>query len=637
MPSLFGRMNPSKHASGANELANTRPQPEHGSETWAEVVRPEIQVGAWILPTIPLTEALFQSGPGEPYLVCVCDAELSNREEIVSLLQERAVLVKSTGSAELIGKLVESVGDEAFSLLCGGFSCAVWNGENLWLATDRMGMKRLSYAFAPDRSLRFGSRVAWPAGESAEISSVAAYQYLNLGFIPSPQTIYRGVRKLPAGCYLVWNRGEIRVQRYWDMKYPEDLAGSAAALGTALRSEIQKAVWSTAGSLGTEQTGCYLSGGTDSSTVLGMCARVLGVSPPAFSIGFADDRFNELSYSRIAAQHFGAGLHESIVRADDAWRSLPRLVRAFDEPFGNPSAVGAFACAEMAATHQVNVMFAGDGGDELFGGNERYRKDKVYQWLRRIPKFIHPSGLAEAFRKIAPGSSTAVRFKQILFRATLANPERFYLEDCLSANLNGNFVSAELAASVTNDEKPLYLMKDIFSGVDSHSELNRLLLLDLKFTIAENDLVKVRQTAAANGIRVRFPLLEPSLVDFSGRLPADLKLRGLQLRYLFKKALKDFLPLEIIKKKKHGFGVPVSHWFRSDPRFRELLQDVANDRVTRQRGYFQPKALQLIVAEHIRGVYDWGTLLWSILMLELWHREAQNRIGPAAHLAAIRG
>jgi asparagine synthase (glutamine-hydrolysing) len=636
MPSISGWINQGQERSSTLRQRVAAPPSEHPAENYAQFTSPQVGMNVWTAPGVPASDALFQSASGEPYLVCACDSEISNTVEIAAELRTRGVALKSTATAELVGKLVACLGERAFGRLHGGFSCAVWDGEILWLAVDRTGMKRLSYSVQPDQLLRFGSRPDWAARENVEISPIAVYQYLNLGFIPSPESVYRGTSKLPAGSFLRLSAGNSSVESYWQMKYPEDLTGSVASMGQEFRLQIQEAVRRTVGCLDADQIGCYLSGGTDSSTVLGMAARVLGRGPQAFSIGFSDETFDELFYARTAARHFEAPLHESIVGADDCWRFLNKLVRAFDEPFGNSSAVGGFACAEMAADHHVPVMFAGDGGDELFGGNDRYRKDSIYQRLHAIPLFLFQNGITEALWKLFPDSSTAVRLKKILFRATLDNPERFYLEDCLSADLNSNFISQELSASTASVDRPLQLMKNHFAKVDAKSELNRLLFLDLKFTIAENDLVKVRQTASANGVRVRFPMLDSGLVDFSGRLPAGMKLRGQQLRYLFKQALTGFLPQEIIKKQKHGFGVPVSVWFREDARFRGLLLDIVNDRKTQQRGYFRPEALQRIADEHLRGVFDWGGLLWSVLMLELWHRESVSDVVHSDEVAFSR-
>lgn len=597
-----------------------QPRPEHAHEMAARVTVPGFDAGAFAPPGVPASECVFRESSSAGELICICDAELLNCREIAEHLRESGVGLGSQTPAELIGKLVAVHGEKAFPQLRGAFSCAIWMKGQLWLAVDRFGMKRLSYGTTPD-AIRFSSRIEWLRREFGELSLSAICQYLNLSFVPSPESICKNVHKLLPGCYLRWDGKQAQIARYWEMSYPEDGRGTRD-LADELREQLGEAVRRTTENISPSATGCFLSGGTDSSTVLGMAARVWESAPPAFSIGFPDDEFDELRYSRIAARHFGAVGYEFIVQPEDGWNCLPALVRSFDEPFGNPSAVGGYQCAQLAASHEINVLLAGDGGDELFGGNERYRKDKIYSWIESLPRFAIQNGLWDSVFAATNNVSAAVRLKNILFRATQKNPERFYLEDCLTGDLNGDLLHADFLAAC--EMKPLEMMQQYYAQAPAHSDLNRLLFLDLKFTIADNDLVKVRQTAAACGVRVRYPMLEHSLAEASGRIPTSLKVHGLEKRYLFKVALREFLPREILTKTKHGFGVPVSLWLRQHAQFRELLLDVTHDRILLERGYFNQGRLERIVDEHLRGFRDWGQLLWAILMLELWNREGNH-------------
>lgn len=598
------------------------PRPEHPGEHAGRLNLPSLDMGVYSPPSAAASDYLFHQPGSGGDLACVCDSELSNCQELANHLRQNGVDVGRKTPAEVIGKLIASEGERGFSLMRGAFSCAVWSADRLWLAVDRFGMKRLSYGITAG-NIRFSSRIEWLQREFAELSLSAIYQYLNLSFVPSPESICKNVRKLSPGCYLVWDGKQAHISRYWEMSYPEDLQGDTLGLADQLREQLFQAVRRSTENVSRNGAGCFLSGGTDSSTVLGMAARSWESAPPAFSIGFPDDAFNELRYSRIAARHFGAEANEFIVQAEDGWNCLPALVHSFDEPFGNPSAVGGFLCAQMAASHDVQVLLAGDGGDELFGGNERYRKDKIYGWIESLPRFTVQNVLWNLVFAATRNVPAAIRLKNMLFRATLKNPERFYLEDCLTGDLNGSLLNPEFAESASG-AKPLEMMQRVYAQAPAHSDLNRLLFLDLKFTIADNDLVKVRQTAAAHGVRIRYPMLEHSLAEFSGRMPADLKVHGLEKRYLFKRALRDFLPRDVLAKTKHGFGVPVSLWLCQDPRFRELLLDVTHDRVLQQRAYFKTTELLRVVDEHLRGIRDWGQLLWAVIMLEVWNREKSH-------------
>ncbi len=605
MPGIFGQIDLT-----AEQL--TPPPAEHASEVLHRVRLRGLEMGVWSPAGTREADAVFSDSAD---LACVCDAEIVNRPELLAALGTD--VPPPNGMAELLARLVAREGEHAFARLRGAFSIAVWDRGVFWAVVDRFTMKRLAYA-QTGRGLRFGARTRW-VGAGRSVANHALYHYLNLSFVPSPETIFTGVNKLAPGCWLRHEQGSVRTGCYWEMQYPEARRGSEQQLGAALKETLRGAVGASLAEIDPQRTGCFLSGGTDSSSVVGMVGEVSGKSTDAFSIGFAEEAFSELFYARTAVKHFGARGHERIVNADDAWRILPAMVRGFDEPFGNSSGIGGYLCAEMAVQSGMTTLLAGDGGDEIFGGNERYRKDKIYAWAHVVPRPLLANPVWDALARVP--MMHAGRARQILYRASLRNPERFYLEDCLTADLNGNLLAPELADGAV---PPLEIMRRYYEGVKAHSDLNRLLFIDLKLTISDNDLVKVGSTAAACGLRVRYPMLDHPLVEFTGDIGADMKVKGLEKRYLFKRALRGFLPAEIIRKKKQGFGVPVSVWFREDERFRGLLLEVIHDPGFAQRGWFRAGAVERMAEEHMRGVREWGNLLWAVLMLELWQREVAH-------------
>jgi asparagine synthase (glutamine-hydrolysing) len=616
MPVVFGSIN-NDPSSQLNP-----PHPEHPGERCSRLNFPGLRMGVWVSRSVPPEEASFNEYSGGKLLACVCDAEITNRAQLKRIIASRGIAIKSNSSAEVVARLVAALGSAAFAEIAGSFRCAVWHDGRLFLAVDRFGMKRLNYCQS-ETGFHFGSRIDWLGKFSPDISLQAISQYIQMAFIPTPGTIFKNVHRLGPGCQLSWDGKNTTIGKYWSMTYPEDLVGSSDELADQLQSQLACATKKSVTDLSIERTGCYLSGGTDSSTVLGMAARAWGRAPESYTIGFSEEAFSELEYSRLAATHFEAKANEAIVREADGWRILPRLVRAFDQPFANSSAVGSYFCAEMAAANSAEVLLAGDAGDELFGGNERYAKDKLYSAMSLLPNFAYQNPIWNSIWALTSGSANAIRLKNIFHRATLQNPDRFYMEDTSTPGLNGDFLAPELVAAM-GVESPLEIMRRYYAEAPAKSELNRLLYIDLKLTITDNDLVKVTDTAAACGVRVRYPFLEPDLVDFSGRIPVNLKLKGLQKRFLFKQALRNFLPKEILTKTKHGFGVPVSVWFRKDKNFRELIHDVTSDRQTRERGYVNPATLKTLVDEHQSALRDWGQLLWALLLLELWHREVPS-------------
>jgi asparagine synthase (glutamine-hydrolysing) len=369
-----------------------------------------------------------------------------------------------------------------------------------------------------------------------------------------------------------------------------------------------------------------LSGGTDSSTVVGLMTHLTGEQINAFSIGFSSDRYDELQHAALTARHFDAHHYTRIVSADDALEVLPNLVAAYDEPFGNNSALGTLFCAQMARDEGVTHLLAGDGGDEIFGGNERYRTDGIFSRYSRLPAVLR-HGLLEPILLGLPASSPGIlgRGQRYILRARIPNPRRFYSYEFYVAQNVGRLLHPDFLGSIVA-EAPWAALERHFDRVRASSELNRLLYLDLKLTLGDNDLLKVTRTGELAGVDVRFPLLALPLVEFTGTWPAEFKVRGLEKRHLFKRAFRSLLPPQTLTKKKQGFGVPTAEWIKSHAGFRELARDTLLSPRAAQRGYFRPGALEEVFALHVADETPfYGDLLWSILMLELWHRRHVDR------------
>jgi asparagine synthase (glutamine-hydrolysing) len=359
--------------------------------------------------------------------------------------------------------------------------------------------------------------------------------------------------------------------------------------------------------------------------------RLTGEPVNAFSIGFHEDRYDELDYARLAARHFGAILHTRIVKPDDALAALPGLVDVYDEPLGNNSAIGTLFCAALAREHGVSRLLAGDGGDEIFGGNERYRVDQVFARYGRVPAPLRRALLEPVLLKL-PADMPGIlgRARRYIRRASIPNPRRFYSYEFHVAQNAAELLEPDFLRRVQPDA-PWQVLEEHFRRPEAASELNRLLYLDLKLTIGDNDLFKVTRTAELGSVGVRFPFLNLPLVEFMGMLPASFKVRGLEKRYLFKRAFRSLLPREILAKRKHGFGVPTAEWLRSHSGIRELARDTLLSARTEQRGYFRRGALEDLFARHDRETAPfYGDILWSVLMLELWHRRHVDAPGAAA-------
>jgi asparagine synthase (glutamine-hydrolysing) len=365
--------------------------------------------------------------------------------------------------------------------------------------------------------------------------------------------------------------------------------------------------------------GCFLSGGTDSSSVVGLLSQHLRGPANTFSIGFQEEAFNELQYAHIAAKHFAARHRETKIGAATAFATVQQVVDAYDEPFGNASVIPTYHCLRLAREAGMTTLLAGDGGDELFGGNERYRTDQFFQLYFRLPH-IARKALESVLFRVPEFLPAVARARRYVNACNQGNPER-YCAWLLPCRYSPERVLGEALSWGSGRDDGLAVVRQHYESVDAKSELNRLLYVDVKMTLGDNDLPKVSRAADMLGMRVRFPYLDRSLVDFSGSLPTNLKVRGLEKRYLFKKATANLLPKEILTKKKHGFGLPVGVWLKTDPQFRSLARDVLLDPRTYQRGYFRRPFVESLFQrlDADDGAY-FGDGLWLFLMLELWHR-----------------
>ena len=555
-----------------------------------------------------------------------CDADLVNLDE----LRATARLEGSVGT--VLSRLYEMEGEGFLRRLRGAFAIALWDGRvrQLMLAVDHFGMRRLYYS-AGASVTAFASRMAALLAApdlSLGIEPVGVYNYLNFGFVPAPGTPLRGVHRLPPGNLIRVRQSYRKIEPFWGVGYREKPYREHDA-STSIFDLSQEAVREACGEGSPRGTGAFLSGGTDSSTVVGLMGRVTGEPVPCFSIGFREDRYDEGHYADLTARHFGAIHHTRIISADDAFDVVPELVDAYDEPLGNNSAIGTLMCARMAREWGISRLLAGDGGDEIFGGNERYRTDRIFARYGAIPASIRRRVLEPLVLALPEAGGLLGRAQRYIRRAKIPNPARFYSYEFYVAQNANALLEPEFLRQVGSGG-PGQVLDEHFRRVEATSELDRLLYLDLKLTIGDNDLFKVTRTAEIAGVEVRFPFLALPLVEFTSTLPSRFKLRGLEKRYLFKRAFRELLASETLAKRKHGFGVPTAEWLRTHAGFRELARDTLLSPRAAQRGYFRRGALEGLFAEHASDVTAfYGDIIWTVLMLELWHRRHVDRAEAA--------
>ena len=570
----------------------------------------------------------FQQMAAIPGVRIVLDADLTDLHGLDSALAAKGLDAAEMSLAECIASLYLIEGIEFVNLLKGPFALALWDErvQRLLLAVDRLGIKSLYWSQADDRLL-FASRAgAIRAAEDrpAEVNPAALVQYLLFSVVPAPLVIYQGMEKLRPGHWLVYENGRVGQHCYWDLEYPESKDLNVGQWAEAVREAMRAAVGHHLEGCAPDSTGAYLSGGTDSSSVVAfMNERHSPVN--TFSISFEEQRYNEINFARITAGNFGTRHYERCLGPADAAAAIPKIVEYYDEPFANSSAIGGYYCALLARESGIETLFAGDGGDELFGGNERYATDKYFALYHALPAWLR-RGVLEPVAGLLPLDGGLLSLpRRYIRRANIPNPRRIFSFG-LFLNTPPEAVFESGFLEQVPPAKWLAIAEEHFHAARARSDLNRLMYLDLKMILADNDLRKVSGTAELAGVRVRFPLLDYRLAETSCRIPSNLKLKGFEKRYIFKRAMKGILPNRVLYKKKHGFGVPIGHWFLADPQLKSLIQDVLCDPRTRQRGYFRREFLDRLMDLHRRdhaGYY--GEVIWYLVALELWHRQHLER------------
>ncbi|MEW5789672.1 MAG: asparagine synthase C-terminal domain-containing protein [Pseudomonadota bacterium] len=504
--------------------------------------------------------------------------------------------------------------------LTGSYALAIVDrrARGVFLALDRIGAERLCFAASP-RGVVFSSQADMVTAHPAvgrTLDPQGLFNYLYFFQVPAPGSIFQGVEKLLPAQWAWCQDGQVSRGFHWALHYRDeprdDFEAQRERFHEILRASVGRA-------RGDEEVSAFLSGGTDSSTVCGLLREQAGRAR-TFSIGFDANGFDEIEYVRIAARRYGLDSQEYYLQQADVMEAIPVIARHYDEPFANESAVPTYFCAKLAAAEGFKVMLAGDGGDEIFGGNERYAKQKVFERYFLVPDALR-KGLLEPLVNL-PGLSALglVRKAQSYIRqANIPLPERmesynFIYRQPLDEMFDGGFLGQVDAAL------PAALLKEVYDRADSDSFINRMLHLDIKFTLADNDLRKVNGMTEAAGIEVRYPLLDDAMMDFSGEVPPDWKVRGQYLRWFFKKALTGFLPDEIINKSKHGFGLPFGVWAREYAPLRERVEDRLSD--LKKRAILRPDYIDLVRNEHMTGHATYfGRSIWLMLALEEWLAE----------------
>lgn len=524
------------------------------------------------------------------------------------------------GIAESVLRAYRQHGDRFLAQLRGHFAIAISDsaqGRGL-LAVDRFGNHRLCYT-ETDAALVFGTTLTsvrgFP-GTPDRLNRQAIFDYLYFHMIPSPQTVFADIHKLEPGHVLVVDGDSVTVNAYWEPDFSvsrDSIASLHEELHATLKAAVARAIGNIEG-----KVGAFLSGGLDSSTVCGVLAGQTSGKARAYSIGFAQEGYDEMAFARTASRHFDLDLHEYYVTPVDIADAIPTLSKAYDEPFGNSSAVPAYFCAKMARADGIDCLLAGDGGDELFAGNERYARQLKFDLHNRLPQWIRKSVLEPVLQHGPIGNWNALtrKARSYLEQANIPMPLRLQSYNFLQRTPSAEVFDPEFLSSISTDHPSLEMAR-VWNSIEADTLVNQMLFLDWKFTLADNDLRKVNRMCQQAGIGVEYPMLDDDLLDFSLKIPSSQKLKNYELRHFFKEAMQDFLPAEIINKTKQGFGLPFGEWLKTSAEVQELVYGSLQQ--LKSRKVFRDEFIDDLVAKHRSGHASYyGEFVWVMTMLEQW-------------------
>ena len=519
----------------------------------------------------------------------------------------------------------------SIAALRGDFAlaCVDYAHCRVHLAVDRFARQTLCFRRDAD-VLSFADR-ADALADGSTIDPQAIFDYLFLHTIAAPRTVFAGVARLPAAHRLEADLGGNSLECHWRPRFSAPEPTHFAARREQFMTLVRAAVADAASAAPAAAVGAFLSGGTDSSTVAGLLGQVSGQPTNAFSIGFDASGYDEMDYARIAARAFGLRHHEYYVTPADLVAAIPLVAGGYDQPFGNSSVLPAYYCALRAREAGSTRLLAGDGGDELFGGNSRYAKQRLFAMYETLPAVLRHA-LLEPFQTSALARLPLLsKVSSYVEQARVPMPERLQMYNLLKRLSYAEVLRPEFLAEI-DTEQPLALQRETYLASSGEALINRMLAFDWKYTLADNDLPKVCGATRLAGVEVAFPLLDDRLADFSLSLPPDYKLRGQTLRWFFKEALRDFLPEAILRKKKHGFGLPFGVWLGRDAALRALALDSLAGLAG--RGYVRPEFIDRLTQQLLPlapGYY--GEMVWILMMLEQWFVQAaaarRPRVTPA--------
>ncbi|MGE5810761.1 MAG: asparagine synthase (glutamine-hydrolyzing) [Ignavibacteria bacterium] len=550
------------------------------------------------------------------------NGEIYNYKELRKDLDRKGHIFSTNSDTEVIVHLYEEYGEKCVEKLGGMFAFAVWdeNEQKLLIARDRIGHKPLFF-LQNGTDFLFASEVKSileAHGVPREINFEAIHHYLSLRFIPAPHTMIKGIKKLPAGHYLVYQNGKLKIEKYWDLSFREKINLTEDELIEGVGVKLREAVDSHL--MSDVPIGAFLSGGMDTSTVVALMGTIMNQPFKTFSIGVKEQDFNELPYAKMVAERYKTEHIYEVVQAN-LIKLLPTMIWHLDEP-SDPIAACMFQAAKLAAQH-VKVVLGGDGGDELFAGFDRYLGVGLIDYYNYIPSLIREKvigPLINSFPDSFTYKSTSQKLRWIHQLSSSNDGERyaeatafFRFNHAQKHCLFGDSLWQQLKNNYSNN-----IIVDTYNNSNADDPIDKMLYTDFMTRLSEHTLMLTDRMNMAFSLEARSPFLDHPLVEYMARFPSSMKIKGRNLKYILRKFAKDYLPEEIIKRKKQGFMFPIAYWLRSE------LYDFSKDFLIHsffvREGFFNKNEVLNLIEDHRKNKIDNHVRLWMLINLEIWYQ-----------------
>ena len=567
----------------------------------------------------------------------VCNGEIYNFRELRAELQGMGFTFKTGSDSEVLLHAYDAFGDDFVLRLNGMFDFALWDRRRrrLLIGRDRIGVKPL-YVLHDAHRLAFATEakalLALP-GVSVELDTAQLPGYLHLGYVAAPGSMFKGIRKLPPATLLSIENGEVKEWRYWRLPAGIDRSLSEAEWRERVRARIEESVRMQM--VSDVPIGAFLSGGVDSSAVVGLMARHSDQPIRTYAIGFeggeAEALYNELPYARQVSRLFGTEHHEIVVKPDVV-DLLPKLLWHMDEPIADTAFITTFLVSEFARK-DVKVILSGVGGDELFGGYRRYLGGHYAQRFQQLPGVVR--GLMSSVARRLPSDrhsgllNTLRLAKGFIATAEMSPDERYrsYLQVLGRETVNSLLCAPSTAFAADS-------LTQAFAAAGSQDDLNRMFAVDAETQLPDDLLLLTDKMSMAVSLECRVPLLDHELVELAAAMPASIKVKGGRLKHLMKDSLSDLLPADILDRKKRGFGTPMGAWLKRE--LAPVLKELLSPRVVAQRGLFRHDVIAGLMNDHEANRSDGTDALLSLMNLEIWSRIYLDRREPGDVAAELK-